>query len=121
MGIKYKTGNNDIGEYEVHYFDDNDRLLNVFFYDTVDSFDEDRKYLHSLNDDIDKFDFFCQSFDYGKTIEQCMDNYVDTFAMCDESAIEQIKYDLENMLDRDFCEKYDIYKMGETYFKGDWS
>jgi hypothetical protein len=41
--------------------------------------------------------------------------------MCDESAIEQIKYDLENMLDRDFCEKYDIYKIGETYFKGDWS
>lgn len=119
--MKKKQTKNDVGSYEVHYYDDNNRLLNIYFYDTIDDVDYDYKYLTNLTTDIDKFDFFCQSFDYGKTIEQCMDNYVDTFAMDDESAIEQIKYDLENMLDVDFCEKYDIYKIGKHYFKGDWS
>lgn len=69
---------------------------------------------------LDAFDCFCQSFDYGDTLEDVILNYKDTLLGSEEDFIQRIDDDLHEMSEFEFCVEYDINKLGNMYFKGEW-
>ena len=69
---------------------------------------------------LDAFDSFCQSFDYGDTLEDVILNYKDTLLGSDEDFMQRIDDDLHEMSELEFCVEYEINKLGNMYFKGEW-
>lgn len=69
---------------------------------------------------LDAFDQFCQSFDYGDTLEDVILNYKDSLLGSEEDFMQRIDDDLHEMSELEFCVEYDINKLGNMYFKGEW-
>lgn len=110
--------NSDIERLEI--LDQNGHYLD--YYSNLDGEKEDYDNFCSqfanVKNEFDAFEWFCQSYDYGKTPKQTLEQYM----TCDGKLepIEEIMTDIANLSNIELCEKHDINYIGEYYFKGDW-
>lgn len=101
----------------VNFYDAYGELLDCVYKDD----EELKKYiehLKSIDDVVDVFGEFCDTFDWGDNIEDCLFNYVEDLEYDDEK--EEIYRDIKEMSVADLTYKYDINKIGDHYFKGWW-
>lgn len=87
------------------------------------------EYAQNELDSYDLFDYFCQSFDYGANPKRIMETYIDDITtgqsplQFSDDLIAEIKtilFDLHFYTDEEICEIYDINRIGEKYFRGNW-
>lgn len=113
-------------------YDENNNYLDyisVMEFDGVwDEFSENdyndyKKYIACLlnaDDELLLFEHFCDSFDYGHSIKQTLNNYIDTYLYDSMDVVEEINNDLKTKSEEYLCSKYDINKIGKYYFRGNW-
>lgn len=58
------------------------------------------------------FDYFCQSYDYGTTPQEILRTYIED--------ITAGELPIEFYTDEELCDIYDINKIGNLYFRGNW-
>lgn len=90
------------------------------------------RFIEYAQDGLDSyglFDYFCQSFDYGTNPKQIMETYIDDittgqapleFSDDLKAEVKEILFDLYFYTDEELCEIYDINRIGEKYFRGNW-
>ena len=100
--LEYIQVENELNEYD-----------RAQFYNYIDA-------LQNMKDEHEFFETFCPSYDYGETPEKTMTNVIDSWWSCDYGEYEEICENLKTMSELDFCEEYDINKVGKLYFKGEW-
>lgn len=109
----------------VNFYDERKELLDCFYKN-----DNDLKellcYIQGIRDGVDLFSLFCDSFDYGNSIKEIliMELEVESNGGFDD-CINEIKKDIENIKnltfdEKELLDKYDINKIGNWYFKGEW-
>ena len=114
-----KTGRRGIYDENMRYLEyiQVENELNEYdraqFYNYIDA-------LQNMKDEHEFFETFCPSYDYGETLEKTMANVIDSWFCVDQDEIDEIGHNLDTMSELDFCEEYDINKVGKLYFKGEW-
>ena len=108
----------------VNFYDENKELLDCIYGDD-EKIKQTIEKLNQKPDFIDVFAYFCPNFDYGKTLKECLQNYIETWFDFSEIQ-EEIEKDIEAIealetTETELLSKYDINKIGNMYFKGDWS
>lgn len=76
-------------------------------------------------DNFSLFDEFCGSYDYGLSPFEIMSNYCDDIQIgygIEETSeeVSSIIKDMCTMNDKQLCDEYDINKIGNYYFRGNW-
>lgn len=84
---------------------------------------------NELTDAEKFFDYFCQSYDFDITPQQLLHAYIDNISQGQtpnefsedlKKEIKDILFDIEFYTDDELCDIYDINKIGELYFRGNW-
>ena len=92
-------------------------------------YDKFIEYAQNGLDSYGLFDYFCQSFDYGASPKQIMETYIDDITtgqsplqFSDDliAEIKEILFDLYFYTDKELREIYDINRIGDGYFRGNW-
>lgn len=105
-------------------FDSNKKYLKTF----IANDEEDYNTICNNIADMDNYTFFetfCDSYDYGEDPYQIMETYIDdiTFGWGEEAVeqeVKEIQKDIQELDEDEFCELYDINKIGNIYFRGNW-
>ena len=94
-----------------------------------EQYDKFIEYAQNELDNYGLFDYFCQRFDYGTSPKQIMETYIDDITTGQtplefgddlKAEIKDILFDLYFYTDKELCEIYDINRIGEKYFRGNW-
>lgn len=84
---------------------------------------------NELTDAEKFFDYFCQSYNFDITPQAIMRSYIaditagqlpNEFSEDLKKEIKDILFDIEFCTDDELCDIYDINKIGELYFRGNW-
>lgn len=75
------------------------------------------------------FDYFCQSYDYGITPQEILRTYIEDITTGQlpnefntelKNEIKDILFDIKFCTDEELCDLYNINKIGNLYFRGNW-
>lgn len=85
------------------------------------TYDEIKKHISRL-DKYEYMDAILKSYDYEEDYHRLMETYFEDITLGNgidsvEQEIKDIKKDLETMNEKDFCEMYGIFKIGNMYFR----
>lgn len=110
-------------------YDENMNYLD-FYYTNHDEFDEDCyygiiDYLRNLDDIHEYLMTIFDRYDYGNSLKQVLENYLDTYAM--DYQPEELENELDKLLlerstttEQEFCANHGINKIGNLYIIGDY-
>lgn len=101
----------------VNFYDAYGELLDCV-YKSDKELEQYIEHLKTIDDIVNLFAEFCDTFDYGNNVEDCLFNYIESLEYDDEK--EEVYKDIKEMCVEDLTYKYDINKIGNTYFKGEW-
>ncbi len=111
-------------------YDSDKRYLDYFSLCENDQNDYNKyiEYLASKQDGFDIFDMLClnSGYDYSNiSAQNIMENYIDDITAGYEleqvkEEIKDILFDIKFLTDEEFCQTYDINKIGDIYFRGHW-
>ena len=110
-------------------YDSDKRYLDYFSLEdnTKEDYETYIELLKRHYDGFDVFDWLCDntSYDYGKTPQEIMRTYIED--LVNGYDLEQVKeeikdilFDIEFLTDEEFCQTYDINRIGKYYFRGNW-
>lgn len=102
----------------VNFYDDNLELLDCVYKTTDEELNQYLEELKQIDDKVNLFAEFCDTFDYGDSIEDCLFNYIESLEYDDE--VEEVYKDIKELNVKKPLEKYDINVIGGMYFKGWW-
>lgn len=108
------------------FVDENDRFLGHVETENINDVID---YLIHVKDEFDFFEYFENRYDYGLDYINIMKTYIEDissgllpneFSDNLKEEIKDILFDIEYLDELEFCEKYDINKVGKYYFRGNW-
>ena len=111
---------------DYRFVDENDRFLGHVETENIDDVID---YLIHVKDEFDFFEYFENRYDYGLNYINIMKTYIEDissgllpneFSDNLKEEIKEILFDIEYLDELEFCEKYDINKIGKYYFRGNW-
>lgn len=128
--IYIDTYNNETAEDGFGIYDSKKRYLDYYQQEngTREDYDNYIKGLEKLNSQS-IFELFCNSYDYGNTPQEILHTYIEDISQgqlpneFSEELKHEIMYtlfDMEFLTDEELCERYDINKIGNLYFRGNW-
>ena len=113
-----------------YIYDSDKRYLDYYYAEdkSEDDYNEYVKFLASKQDGFDVFDTFClnNGYDYSNISPQdIMQTYLDDILEghdLDEikEEVKDILFDIKMLDDEEFCNTYDINRIGDIYFRGNW-
>ena len=108
-------------------YDENMQYLDYIDTETITQkeYNSELELLQDMENEESFFDYFCQSYDFGNTPQEILTTYCDDIALgngFEETAEErqEITTSIENMTNEELCKEYDINKIGNMYFRGNW-
>ena len=113
-----------------YIYDSDKRYLDYYYAEdkSEDDYNEYVKFLESKQDGFDIFDMLClnNSYDYSDiSAQNVMLTYIDDIiaghdleSIKDE--IKDILFDIKMLDEDEFCNTYDINRIGDIYFRGNW-
>lgn len=111
---------------DYRFVDENDRFLGHVETENINDVID---YLIHVKDEFDFFEYFENRYDYGLNYINIMKTYIEDissgllpneFGYDLKEEIKDILFDIEYLDELEFCEKYDINKVGKYYFRGNW-
>lgn len=102
----------------VNFYDDNQEFLDCIYAETFNELDEYLEKLKQIDDKVKLFAEFCDTFDFGDTLEDCLFNYIESLEYDDEK--EDVYRDIKELTKDKLLEEYGINVIGGMYFKGWW-
>ena len=111
---------------DYRFVDENDRFLGHVATENIDDIID---YLIHVKDEFDFFEYFENRYDYSLNDINIMRTYIEDvssglqpneFGDDLKEEIKEILFDIEYLDELEFCEKYDINKIGKYYFRGNW-
>lgn len=85
------------------------------------TYDEIKKHISKL-DKYEYMDAILKNYDYEEDYHKLMETYFEDITLGNradavEQEIKEIKKDLKTMTEKEFCENYEIFKIGNMYFR----
>lgn len=109
-------------EFTIELQDDLGQVLEEFnLTQGEDTYNEIKKHIGEL-DKYEYMDAILKNYDYEEDYHKLMETYFEDITLGNgadavEQEIKEIKKDLETMNEKDFCEMYGIFKIGNMYFR----
>ena len=101
----------------VNFYDAYGELLDCIYGDD-EELEQYIEHLKDIDDKVKLFAEFCDTFDFGDTLEDCLFNYIESLEYDDEK--EEVYRDIKELTKEKLLEEYGINVIGGMYFKGWW-